>query len=109
MTTSPAPTPVDVAISGGGFAGLSLALALARSIGPELTIAVVEPGHLDSAPAADPRASAISASSRRLLTAIGVWYHVESEAQAVRHAVNVRPSIIASGSPVSPESRRYCP
>ena len=31
------------------------------------------------------------------------------EAQAVRQAVSARPSIIASGSPLSPESRRYCP
>lgn len=110
--TATTPAPVDIAISGGGFAGLSLALAFARTIGPELSIAVVEPGRFDAAPATDPRASAISASSRRLLTAIGVWYHVEPEAQPVHRIeitdtgldAGIRPVLLSYDNTVGPHS-----
>lgn len=76
----------DVSISGASFAGLSLALALARSLGPELRIVLVD---REAAPAAeagrdDPRAVAISASSRRLLDAIGIWSRLADRAQPVR-------------------------
>lgn len=110
MTTPP--PPVDIAISGGGFAGLTLALAFARVIGPELSIAVIEPGRFDSAPASDPRASAISASSRRLLTAIGIWYHVEPEAQPVHRIeitdtgldAGIRPVLLSYDNTVGPDA-----
>ncbi len=75
----------DISISGAGFAGLSLAIALARSLGPELRIVVVD---RDAAPHPeagrdDPRAVAISASSRHLLEAIGVWDRLADHAQPV--------------------------
>lgn len=110
MTTTQ-PT-VDIAISGGGFAGLALALAFARSIGPDLRIAVIEPGRLDASPATDPRASAISASSRRLLTAIGVWSRVAPDAQPVRRIeitdtgldAGIRPVLLAYDNTVGPNT-----
>lgn len=76
----------DLAISGGGVAGLSLALALARSLGPELHILVVDKDEplAGEAKADDPRAVALSATSRRLLEAIGVWGVIADRAQPVR-------------------------
>lgn len=74
----------DVVIGGGGFAGLTLALALARS-DLEMRIAVVDrtpPG--DSAAMADDgRATALSAASRRLLGAIGIWPRIEHRVQPI--------------------------
>jgi 2-octaprenyl-6-methoxyphenol hydroxylase len=64
----------DVAIAGGSFAGLALALALARAGGGGLDVVVMEAKPLEAAPGApDPRAFALSAGSRGLLEAIGVW------------------------------------
>ncbi len=76
----------DVAICGGGFAGLTLALALVRCIGPGLAVRVLDrdgPASRLRDPA-DPRAVAISASSRRLLEAIGLWQILEPAAEPVR-------------------------
>ncbi|MEM7774839.1 MAG: FAD-dependent monooxygenase, partial [Pseudomonadota bacterium] len=73
----------DIAIVGGGLAGATQAIALAATAGPSLRIALVD------APASvvrgnhDPRATAISAASRQLLTAIGVWPDVAQDAQPV--------------------------
>ena len=76
----------DLAISGGGFAGLTLALALVRALGSEFGIVVVDRG---SAPAPastgpDPRAVAISATSRNMLEALGVWADLADVAEPVR-------------------------
>lgn len=67
----------DVAIVGGGFVGLALALALTRSAGLGLRVGVIEAG----AGGRDARASAITAASRRLLEAVGVWPELADEAQ----------------------------
>ena len=76
----------DVLISGGGFAGLTLAVALVRCLGPGLAVTVVDRGSeaKPSEAADDPRAVAISASSRRLLAAIGLWGELEDHAEPVR-------------------------
>ncbi len=76
----------DVAICGGGFAGLTLAIALVRCIGPGLRVRVLDREGASAAPHsdADPRAVAISASSRRMLEAIGVWHDLEPRSEPVR-------------------------
>ncbi len=72
----------DVAISGASFAGLALACALSDALGPELRIAVIDRAAPASMPA-DARAFALSAASRHLLEAIGVWPAIAPEAQPV--------------------------
>ena len=72
----------DVAISGASFAGLALACALSDALGPEFRIAVIDRAAPASMPA-DARAFALSAASRHLLEAIGVWPAVATEAQPV--------------------------
>lgn len=74
---------VDVAICGGGHSGLTLALALSRTLGPELDVAVVDRGgNLEAGP--DPRAVAISATSRRMLDALGLWAALAPVAEPAR-------------------------
>jgi 2-octaprenyl-6-methoxyphenol hydroxylase len=62
----------DVLIAGGGFIGGALACALADA-GLKTVVIEATPPRQTLAPAFDGRASAISASSQRLLRAIGVW------------------------------------
>lgn len=78
--------PADVAISGGGFAGLTLALALVRCVGPGLGVVVLDrAGKQASAEGdPDPRAVAISASSRRMLDSLGLWPEIAAFAEPVR-------------------------
>ncbi len=80
----------DVVIAGGSHAGLSMALALAHLAGPELRVAVVERRPIRTsdvsaakAGVADPRAFALGAASRHLLTALGCWKSLEAFAQPV--------------------------
>jgi 2-octaprenyl-6-methoxyphenol hydroxylase len=75
----------DVAISGGGFAGLTLALALVRCLGVGFTVTVLDRAESTAGKADDdPRAVAISASSRRLLEALELWRELEAVAEPVR-------------------------
>jgi 2-octaprenyl-6-methoxyphenol hydroxylase len=71
----------DVAIGGGGSVGLALACALTDAFRGELRIAVFDRGRL--AGAGDPRASALSVTSKRLLSVIGVWSAIADAAQPV--------------------------
>lgn len=73
----------DVAISGGSYAGLAMALALAKAFGPDLRVCIIERQLVHASGAGDPRASAISAGSRRMLAALGVWARVADAAQDV--------------------------
>lgn len=69
-------------IAGGGFVGRTLALALAKFAPDGFRIALVDaekPGKQRG----DARASALSAASRNLLTALGVWPALEANAQAM--------------------------
>ena len=91
---------VDVLIAGGGLVGLPLALALARG---GLTVAVA-----DAAPVArvleprfDGRVSALAYASVRMLTALGVWRHLQPYAQPI-HEILVTDGAIGRGpSPFS--------
>lgn len=75
----------DIAIAGGGFVGLALALALA---GPEdapsgLSVTVLDATPAGSGGSGDPRASAVTAASRRMLTRLGAWGDLDRLAQPV--------------------------
>lgn len=74
----------DVIISGGSYAGLALALALAQGL-EGISIAVLDPRAREpGAPLPDdPRAFALSASSKNLLQTIGIWPMIADTAQAV--------------------------
>jgi 2-octaprenyl-6-methoxyphenol hydroxylase len=76
------PPSCDVLIAGAGFVGLTLAIALRQGLGETFRVAVADPGFAKGR-AADPRASAIAASARRLLEAIGVWGAVAARAQPI--------------------------
>ncbi|MEZ5850791.1 MAG: FAD-dependent monooxygenase [Hyphomicrobiaceae bacterium] len=74
----------DIAIVGGNHSGLALALSLAHLSGGAARIVVVERGARQrDAATGDPRAFAISAASRRLLTRIGAWDRLAASAQEV--------------------------
>ena len=74
----------DIIISGGSYAGLALALALTQALeGVAITVIDPKPGGSGQALPDDPRAFALSASSQRLLEAIGIWPAVAEIAQPV--------------------------
>ncbi|HEX6002211.1 MAG TPA: FAD-dependent monooxygenase [Hyphomicrobiaceae bacterium] len=75
----------DVAMVGGGPVGLALACALADGLGTGARIAVIDRAFGGTAvpPTRDPRASALSAGSKRLLDVIGVWEALAPHAQPV--------------------------
>ncbi len=70
----------DIVIAGGGLTGLVLAHTLAGVFGPAVRIAILDAG---TGGRLDPRSYALSAGSRRLLDAIGVWAGLSAEAQPV--------------------------
>lgn len=71
----------DIVIGGGGLTALVLARALATVLGSDARIAVIDPDA--TGVRADPRSYALSAGSRRLLEAIGIWPAIASDAQPV--------------------------
>lgn len=74
----------DIAISGASFAGLALARALLQAFGSDISIAIVDRDYRDAATSdGDVRASAISASSKAMLSALDAWSQVEAAAQPV--------------------------
>ncbi len=73
-----------VIVAGGGPVGLTLACALAQALGPAFPLAVVDRADLDAQRRSpDIRASAISAGSKQLLAALGIWREVAPHAQEV--------------------------
>lgn len=96
----------DILISGGGVAGLSLALALRRTFGPQLRVAVIDPAF--GSREANVRTSALTAGSRNLLGAIGVWSRMSERAQPIlamkitdsRRNDAVRPLFLAFDEPL---------
>ncbi|MEO0671472.1 MAG: FAD-dependent monooxygenase, partial [Pseudomonadota bacterium] len=74
---------VDVAIGGAGLSGNLQALALARCLGEDVTVAVVDPSPKFGGVPGDPRASTISESSRQLLMTLGLWDDLEEDAQPI--------------------------
>lgn len=77
-------TKFDLVISGASFAGLALALASARELGSEFSVALIDRAAPVLTPnAASARAFAISAASRNMLAALGVWDPIAAVAQPV--------------------------
>ncbi len=90
--------PFDIVIGGGGAAGLTMARALSVTLGEGARIAVIDKAPLpsngggttaagkapqDPARPGDPRAFALSSSSKRMLDILGIWPHLADQAQAV--------------------------
>src|SRR5689334_6152320 len=76
--------PFGVIIGGGGVVGLALAGALSHALGPAFAIAVVDRLPFGGARRLrDMRASAVSAGSKQLLTAVGAWSSLADRAQPV--------------------------
>ncbi|MDB5644003.1 MAG: 2-octaprenyl-6-methoxyphenyl hydroxylase [Hyphomicrobiales bacterium] len=96
----------DILICGGGVAGLSLALSLRRAFGEQLRIGLVDPvfGERES----NVRTSALTAGSRNLLEAIGIWPSIAPRAQPIlgmkitdsRRNDAVRPMFLAFEEPL---------
>ncbi len=90
LTEDAAGMPADIAILGGGLVGLSLALAFAdTNVGAGLRVVLVDNKAPDvwAATEFDGRASAITAASRTMLDALGVWSGVEQHAQPMHDIV----------------------
>lgn len=85
----------DVAISGSSFAGLALACALSEALGPSFQIALIDraPG---ASGRADARAFALSAASKHMLEALGVWQAIAAQAQPVE-GIEVTDSSLDAG------------
>ena len=94
----------DVVISGASLTGLSLVLALRSALPAEFRIALVEHRRARAAGPVDPRASALSLASRRLLEAVGVWADIERDAQPVTE-IDITDS--TPDSPVRPTLLHY--
>ena len=72
----------DIVISGGGMVGMTLACGLA-TCGLKVTVIDATLPQTQLAKTFDGRASAIAYASYRMLSAIGFWKFVESDAQAI--------------------------
>lgn len=73
----------DAIIGGGGPTGLAVALALDHMLAGDVRLALVAPAGQEKKSTPDPRSWAISAGSRRMLAALGVWEAVIPEAEPV--------------------------
>ena len=84
MTSATPSATYDVIVSGGSYAGMLAALALVHQLGPDLRVALVDRAAGPGAPTlADCRATALSAASVNLLTALGLWVGLEAAAEPV--------------------------
>lgn len=90
----------DVVIGGGGMVGLTLGLALAQG---GLTVAVADPVPPAKALAEtfDGRVSALSYSSVRMFEALGVWRHLEQDAQPIEDILVTDAALGRKPSPFS--------
>jgi len=73
----------DIAIVGGGLAGASLAVALAP-LGYDVRVIEAVASKAAAQPSYDDRTLAISHSSCRILSSIGLWESLEADATAIR-------------------------
>ncbi len=87
----------DLVISGASFAGLALALAAARTFDGQLSIALIDRVASSPSPAApSSRAFAISAGSKHMLSALGIWDQIAPVAQPVS-AIDITDSPLDAG------------
>jgi 2-octaprenyl-6-methoxyphenol hydroxylase len=80
--TTPLSAETDVVVNGGGLVGLTQACALAAEGLRVVVIDRDDPASMLDAPY-DGRSSAIAWASRQALSTIGVWKHVEDQAEAM--------------------------
>ncbi|MDF1794291.1 MAG: UbiH/UbiF/VisC/COQ6 family ubiquinone biosynthesis hydroxylase [Thalassobaculaceae bacterium] len=78
----PAPPEVDTVIVGAGLSGLTVALALAEAGLSSVIVDRVDP-RAAVAGRSDIRTTAISLSSRRMLTVLGAWQAVSDDAEPI--------------------------
>jgi 2-octaprenyl-6-methoxyphenol hydroxylase len=87
----------DLVISGASFAGLALSLAVARTFDGQLSIALIDRVASSPSPLAPGvRAFAISAGSKRMLSALGIWDQIASVAEPVL-AIDITDSPLEAG------------
>jgi 2-octaprenyl-6-methoxyphenol hydroxylase len=91
---------MDVIIGGGGMVGMTLAIALAKA---GLTVAVADPLPRDTTLDArfDGRVSALAFASVRMYRALGVWPHLEAEAQPINDILVTDAKLDGEPSPFS--------
>lgn len=89
----------EVFIGGGGMVGLTLAIALAKT---GLSVVVADPVPQAAAlnAAFDGRVSALAYASVRMFQALGVWGHLQADAQPIR-------DILVTDAPLSGEPSRF--
>jgi 2-octaprenyl-6-methoxyphenol hydroxylase len=80
--TAAADRNTDVLVVGGGIAGFAFATAVKLSVGDGLRVELWEPMLGEVSPRQ--RVSAISASSRRMLSVLGIWDRLAAAAQPMR-------------------------
>ncbi len=90
----------DLVVCGGGMVGLTLGLAVAQG---GLKVVVVDslalPAKLEAK--FDGRVSALAYASVRMLTALGIWAHLENQAQPIREILVTDGKPDAQASPFS--------
>jgi 2-octaprenyl-6-methoxyphenol hydroxylase len=89
-----------VVISGASFAGLALACGLGEALSSENRIALIDRSAGPGTAKRDSRASALSAASKRMLEALGVWPTLAEEAQPVASIEITDTSLEAGVRPV---------
>lgn len=90
----------DVIISGGGMVGLTLALALGQGGLAVVVVDAVLPAETVM-PVFDGRVSALAYAAVRMLRALSIWPHLETEAQPIREILVSDGAIGRAASPFS--------
>src|ERR1700721_931678 len=93
----------DLIVCGGGMVGLTLGLAAARGGLRVVVVDVLPPSAVLDAKF-DGRVSALAYASVRMLAALGVWPHLERQAQPIREILVTDGK---AGSPASPFSLHF--
>lgn len=86
----------DLIISGASTAGLALALSVHQALGRDIRIAIIEKSQPSASGGTDARAFALSAASRHMLDALGLWAGIAAAAQPV-HKIEITDSSLHAG------------
>lgn len=79
-------TEAEVVVAGGGMVGLTLGLALAKAGVETVVVDRLDPALVVDAKF-DGRVSSFAPASRRMLEALGLWAHLEGQAQPIRDII----------------------
>jgi len=91
---------IDVIINGGGMVGLPLALALGQG-GLKVVVVDALPPDRTVLPEFDGRVSALAFAAVRMMGALNIWPHLESQAQPIREILVSDGALGRSASPFS--------